>query len=42
MKCSKCKIVGFSLNELSGRKGICYKCKYHMVISGKGKEFDCI
>jgi hypothetical protein len=27
MKCSKCKVVGFSLKELLP-KGLCAKCKY--------------
>ena len=41
MKCSKCKVVGFSLKELLP-KGLCFMCKYKMVMSGKGKEFDCV
>ena len=39
MKCPKCKVW---FEQVGNNKGICSMCKYKMVMSGKGKEFDCI
>ena len=37
MKCPKCKVW---FEQVGSRNGICSLCKYKMVMSGKGKEFD--